>query len=233
MGAVILLVRPQLEVSYASEGNSNRGSGTSRQDNEKVSNRLSRLTYHYGVKPIKPFDYFLLIHTSIMVRKTKPIDQHFDKIFIEARRFTPAVSSKFRFEHHTPAERNDRAFTNHDLNHIALFNKKVRRECCMYSSEGLLNVEGACVLFRRKESSRQYINDPSTLNDNVDNGGRVLVRSPYPRKGRNLPFPRYHRIITSMPWILVFPLSLAAPPSLAAPAWRLPLCSLTLAVPSE
>ncbi|KAJ6114486.1 hypothetical protein N7486_000264 [Penicillium sp. IBT 16267x] len=46
----------------------------------------------------------------------------------------------------------------------------------MYNADGRLNMEGARVLFRRKETNRQYINDPSTLNDNVDNGGRMSVR---------------------------------------------------------
>ncbi|KAJ6103023.1 hypothetical protein N7486_005450 [Penicillium sp. IBT 16267x] len=108
-----------------------------------------------------------------MVKQSKPIDRHVDKIFIEARRFTPVPLANFKFADLTATEKDTHPFTNHDLDNIAMQHRNIRKQFWMYNADGTLNMEGARVLFRRKEGDRQYFNDPSTLNDNVDNGGRM------------------------------------------------------------
>ncbi|KAJ6111114.1 hypothetical protein N7486_003349 [Penicillium sp. IBT 16267x] len=99
-----------------------------------------------------------------MVKQAKPIDRHVNKFFLEARRFTPALPKKFKFTDLTAEQKDELPFSNHDLDHIALFHKNIRKNFWMYNADGQLNMEGARVLFRRKETNRQYINDPSTLN---------------------------------------------------------------------
>lgn len=110
-----------------------------------------------------------------MVKDRKPIDHLVDPIFKTISVFRERPLKELHFRDMSKEEIDEFDFTNHDMDHIGLFHRSTRCKFWMFNGEGLVNFEGARVLFRRRKVQGTFIKPLEVLNNCTNDAGRMYV----------------------------------------------------------